>query len=97
MNNGGTSQQGLVGQGLNGNVGNMHNGLIGYGCLGIGYGLGYENNSISNMTWNIGTNLGGAGNLISGISNSFRNIANNSAPVGSIGSSGFGGRLNLSK
>ena len=60
-------------------------------------GLGYENNSISNMTWNIGTTLGGAGNLITGRSNSFRNIANNSAPVGNIGYSGFGGRLNWSK
>ena len=38
MNNGGTSQQGLVGKSLNENFGNMWNGLIGYGCLGIGYG-----------------------------------------------------------
>jgi len=107
MNNGGTSQQALVGQGLNGNVGNMLNGLTGSGGLGIGSGavrsgagmmgngLGYGNNNISNITGNTGTALGGAGNLISGRSNSFRNIANNSAPVGSIGSSGFGGRLNL--
>lgn len=108
MNSGGTSsQQALVGQGLNGNVGNMLNGLTGSGGLGIGSGavrsgagmmgngLGYGNNNISNMTGNTGTALGGAGNLISGRSNSFRNIANNSAPVGSIGSSGFGGRLNL--
>lgn len=107
MNNGGTSQQALVGQGLNGNVGNMLNGLTGSGGLGIGSGavrsgagmmgngLGYGSNNISNMTGNTGTALGGAGNLISGRSNSFRNIANNSAPVGSIVSSGFGGRLNL--
>ena len=60
-------------------------------------GLGYENNSISNMSWNIGTTLGGSWNLISGRSNSFRNIANNSALVGNIGSSGFGGWLNWSK
>ena len=46
MNNGGTSQQGSVGQGLNGNVGNMQNGLIGYGCLGIGYGAIW-----SGMSW----------------------------------------------
>lgn len=107
MNTGGTSQQALVGQGLNGNVGNMLNGLTGSGGLGIGSGavrsgagmmgngLGYGNNNISNITGNTGTALGGAGNLISGRSNSFRNIANNSAPVGSIGSSSFGGRLNI--
>ena len=60
-------------------------------------GLGYENNNISNMASNIGTTLGGVRNLISRRSNSFRNIANNSAHVGSIGSSGFGGILNWSK
>ena len=60
-------------------------------------GLGYENNSIFNMTWNIGITLGGAGNLISHRSNSLRKIANNSAHVGSIGSSGFGEILNWSK
>ena len=60
-------------------------------------GFGYEINSISNMNWNIGTTLGGAWNLISSRSNSFRNIANNSAPIGNIGSSGLGGRLNWSK
>ena len=38
MNNGGTSQRGLVGKGLNGNLGNVQNDLIRYGCLGIGYG-----------------------------------------------------------
>jgi len=101
MNNRGTPQQALVRQGLNGNVGNMFNGLTRSGGPGIGSGavrsgssmmgnwLGYGSNNMYNITRNKGTTLGGAGNLIPGKSNSFRNIANNSAPVGSIRSSGY--------
>eukprot|EP01018_Ginkgo_biloba_P018025 Gb_04695 [translate_table: standard] len=108
INNGGTSQQALVGQNANGNVvGNVLNGLTGSGGLGIGTGavrsgtgiigngLGYGNNNIASISGNMGTNIAAAGNLISGRSNSFRNMANNFVPVGSIGPSGFGGRLNL--
>lgn len=107
MNNGGTPQQALVGQGSNGNIaGNMLNSLNGSGSLGIGNnavrsagmignGLSYGNNNISNIAGNTGGSLGGAGNLIPGRSNSFRNLANNPVNVGSIGSSGYGGRLNL--
>uniref|UniRef100_A0A0C9S8D5 TSA: Wollemia nobilis Ref_Wollemi_Transcript_4892_3755 transcribed RNA sequence n=1 Tax=Wollemia nobilis TaxID=56998 RepID=A0A0C9S8D5_9CONI len=107
MNNGGTPPQALVGQGSNGNVvGNMLNGLTGSGGPGIGSnavrsagmignGLGYGNNNMSNIAGNLGSGLGGVGNLIPGRSNSFRNLGNNSMPMGNIGSSGFGGRLNL--
>ncbi|KAH9328556.1 hypothetical protein KI387_000664 [Taxus chinensis] len=107
MNNGGTPQQALVAQGSNGNItGNMLNGLNGSGGLGIGSnaarsagmmgnGLGYGNNNISNIAGNTGSNLGGTGNLVPGRNNSFRSLANNSVPVGSIGSTGFGGRINL--
>ena len=41
----------MVGQGLNGNVGNMRNGLIGYGCLGIGYGAIWSGLSWCEMGW----------------------------------------------
>ena len=41
----------MVGQGLNGNVGNMQNGLIGYGCLGIGYGAIWSGLSWCEMGW----------------------------------------------